>query len=497
MAEVRETPAFFHDLNLDQIVEAVTADWKEYDLLPFFYSSLTDVDAIQYRQEIVEDLEESSVLDAVRQFSERMLEMRNCLVKAGKLADYKHAMERWFLSAAEIYIDAVVHLWQSLGTDRVRSRGLTALRTYLIAYSNSAAFQEFSERARKLRTELSSIRYCVLLRNGGVTVSRHDGEPDYSCAVEEAFEKFRPVDAAKYQAPRAAPQEMNHIQAQVLDGLALLFPDVFRGLAEFHSLHRDYLDSTVVRFDREVQFYVAYLTYIDKLRRHGLSFSRPQISRQSKEIHCHGGFDLALARQLTERRMTVVPNDFHLSEKERILVVSGPNQGGKTTFARMFGQMHYLASLGCPVPGTDVRLFAFDRLFTHFERHEDIRNQRGKLQDDLVRLRHIFDAATADSLIVMNEMFSSTTIKDAVYLSTRLMDRISKLDALCAWVTFLDEFASFNEKTVSMVGTVDPANPAVRTYKIERKPADGLAYALAIALKHRVTYDCLIGRINV
>ena len=111
-----------------------------------------------------------------------------------------------------------------------------------------------------------------------------------------------------------------------------------------------------------------------------------------------------------------------------------------------------------------------------------------------MRIKAIMDNSTSRSIIIINEMLSSTTLKDAVTLGKRIVENIRKIDCLCLYVTFLDELATI-DGTVSMVSTIVPENPEERTYKIVKQPADGLAYAMALARKYRVTYEDIKRRI--
>lgn len=495
--EAVAAPDCFHDLNLDQVVAAIAAAWPGENLAPYFHAPLHDVACVHYRQAIFRDLEQAPIRQALLAFVERMRAMRAQREAIAKLF-YPREQQRALLEAANHYRMAVTTLASDLARLAPASGGLRALHAYLVATTSAQAFRGFDADAGEVLSALDGVRYTLVIHESSIVVRHGADEPEASAAIEETFARFRHDAVKDYRTRRRGRigvNGINHIEAQVLDRVALLHPQAFAALDGFCNRHAEFVDATVARCARELCFYLAWHAFVEPLRAAGLAFCQPQVDAGAKAVEAADAFDIALAAQRIDAGQAVVCNGFTLAGAERMLVVTGPNHGGKTTFARMFGQLHWLASLGCSVPGTRARLFLCDRLFTHFENEEHIETLRGKLQDDLYRIHRILAQATPRSLIVLNEIFASTTLDDALWLGRRIMARLAQLDAPVVCVTFLDELATFDEKTVSMVAGVDPRDPAIRTYKVTRRPPDGLAHALAVAEKHRVTHDWLLQRI--
>jgi len=496
-AEHPTVPDHFYDLNLDQVVARVVQAHPGSELESVFYLPLRNREEIAFRHEVFQDLDGTALFAEVVRFTARMRTVKGRLARSRR-ANYAHEQQRWHLDAALAYCDAVTALQRAFDAAGPRSRGLRAASDYLAAYVRSWSFSTLAGDSRQCSDALAGVTYCVHVEGGKVQVSPFRGEADCGPQVEEAFARFAPAAPGSAHGPGPQiddNQGLDHVEARVLDLVAKHYPEVFARLARFCEVHDEFLDSTVVGLDEEAYFYVAFLEHINRLRLAGLGFCYPQLVDSADQLSVSGAFDLALAGHLVQRGVPVVSNDLHFQPGEHVFVVTGPNQGGKTTFARMVGQLHYLASLGCPVPGTAVRVPLPDQIFTHFARRERPSELRGALEDDLVRARSALNAATARSIFIFNEIFTSTTSDDAACLGRRLLQEVVELEALCVYVTFVDELASLSEAVVSMVATVSPNDPSVRTYKLVRRPADGRAYAAALAEKYGLSYERLKERV--
>jgi DNA mismatch repair protein MutS len=486
--DAAEEPDCFGDLNLDQLVEVICAKHERAHLRPYFWTMLSTAEEVAYRQDTIRAVEQHrQVRASLVRFVAEAARVRQHLSLMGAV-HYALQRQRCLLDAARIYRDAVKALASDLKHLELPALAMKELVDYVDRYAASAVFKRLDADVQRTQDAMDSVEYLLTIYGSHIRVGRDNHLPDLGAAVADLFARFRdrgsPSDPVTYRGTAG----FGHIDALVLEKVADLFPDEFRLLVTFAEQHVHFSDLTVLRFAREAEFVLTVLEFKDRLAARGLPMCYPSL-HEANVMFTEDCYDAALAARMlsAEKSKKLVLNSMQLDGTEQIIVVTGPNQGGKTTLARTFGQLHYLAALGLPVPGTRARLMLADRVFAQFERQEDPAQGRGKLQDDLIRMRQILSEATARSVVVLNEVFSSTSTDDALALARRMVDQLLERGCLGLIVTFLDELASHDERIVSMVADIDPDDPTVRTFHLTRRPADGRAYAEAIAHKYRLT----------
>ena len=162
-----KAPAFFVDLNLNQIIDTITADRDIYDLQPFFYTPLYSEDAIQYRHEIMQEFANETLMASIKSFAEKMVLICWHLALSEKLI-YKNFKEGWFLEAAMLYCETINNLVNGLSMLDLKSRGFLSFREYLTNYAKSDVFTSLLTATQKLNTDLSTVKYNLHIN--GLTV---------------------------------------------------------------------------------------------------------------------------------------------------------------------------------------------------------------------------------------------------------------------------------------------------------------------------------------
>jgi hypothetical protein len=484
----------WRDLALDTLLDGAPAGSDRARLSEVWRDVPTDQATVAHRQDVLDDLERADVADALGRFTSAMDLAREHLATAARL---RHPPQRqaWVLAGVTGYSRAVHGLRDDLAAAHVRSAGLTATLSYLRDHLASEPQRTRHARAEALTHEIDELSLVLRIRQDRVVVAVDAGELDAAAQITRTFARFRQRTVATKAGGRARSAWLSHVEEAIIDRAALLHPDLFERLAAYAAENARPVDPAVEVFDADARAFLAYRAVIAPLRDAGLPFCRPTHG-PAGTLAVRGTFDLALADRLVGVGTRVVRNDVVLGPGERVIVVTGPNQGGKTTLGRTVGQLHLLAALGLTVPGSSARIAVPDRVVTLFERQEQVVDRVSMLERDLLRAATLLDRSTDRTVVVVNELFSSTATKDATVLGERVLRRLLAQRALTVYVTFIDELTALDPAVVSMVSTVDPADPATRTFRVVRKPADGRAYAIALATRYGLTRDQVRGRVR-
>jgi DNA mismatch repair ATPase MutS len=481
-------PEYFYDLNLDKIIEQIVAIKPKYNLKSYFFTTLNNLEDIEYRHKVLMDLENAKNFNIFDKFCSQFETVNDLLAKSQK-SFYKYEKQFCFLNAVNNYCNAIFYLQkESLELD-FKSQGLKAFINYLSNYTKKPDFINLSDAATELEEKLLSIKFDILIKDAAITIS-NDNVNDFEQDVIDTFLHLVGNIDKEYTSFKQST-DTNHIEYQILEKVEKLNPDIFMRFDGFFNQMQGFIDQTIETFVDQIQFYFAFLGYIKRFEKNNIKFSYPEFSKEI--IYIENACDIDLADEFIKNNKICVANDFNMQKDEKIAIITGPNQGGKTTFVRCIGQITHLSKLGLKVPATKAQIFLFDNVWSCFERQEQVQSLKSRLENDLIRIKKILDNTTSNSILILNEVFSSTTYDDALFLSKQVLKIILEKGCLCIWVTFMDELCK-TEKTASFVAAIDQSQN--RTFKIVRKPPDGLAYAMSIVSKYHLTKKDIDQRIK-
>ena len=189
----------------------------------------------------------------------------------------------------------------------------------------------------------------------------------------------------------------------------------------------------------ELAFYIGCLNLHDRLGEKGEPTCFPDPSDAADaQFSAIGLYDICLALSLTDR---VVGNDVGADGK-RLVMITGANQGGKSTLLRSVGLAQLMMQCGMFVPAEALRASVSRGVFTHFKREEDRTMEKGKLEEELNRMSGIAEIIGPDCLLLCNESFASTNEREGSEIARQVVGALTEAGVRVFYVTHLYDLAS-------------------------------------------------------
>ncbi len=482
-----DRPSFYLDLNINQIIDRIKVIWGE-DVSSMYYYLPADEECEEYRREVMKDVKMESLYPALREFVKDMKQYRES-VATKELVKLEIQKAAWHIKEILQYEDALQKLYAALQEAKVQSRGMTALFEYLQEYLQSEDFVKMTDKAKELQKMMNSFRFKLTYDNNLLIVSEEEIAGTYEAFLKESFGE--PEKAMK--SPFAEDPDLTVLEREVLTLLQRKRPEFFKESQAFYKKYREYVREELLLFAKEIVYYLSFYVFEQKMRTLGFAFTAPTVDK-TKNMYATGLYDLALACVNSAEQKEVVSNDMEYKENEMFLVVTGPNQGGKTTFARSLGQLVYFSKMGLDVPALSANVHTFSDILTHFSVEESVESGRGKLQEELMRLKPMMDVACTNAFVVINELFTTAANYDAVIMGQRVLQHFIGQDCRGIYVTHLKELTQAHEKVVSMRAMLDEQGR--QSHIIARKEAQDSASASIQVNKYRLTYEQLKERLS-
>ncbi len=485
-SDPEEISPFFQDLNLNQIIDKLALKWgknvkKYYRYFPF---TAEDLD---YRRGVYADVKKDVVYSALIEYTEDLAEVERLREEKDKVTSQLQKAV-WHIREVDAYCTAYEKLAKALEDAQITSGGLKEFLQILKDILENG-YLRIHEQTQKVIDEMKEIRFSITYDKDriGVTI----GELPEAGTYEELFEKDG-RKAKTFLNPFRNEPSLTELEYSCLEIISKKKPDFFKAIEKVSENTQDYEKDVLKRFEQEILFYISFNSFELDMKKEGMHFTTPETC-EDKPMQATGLYDLALALSSLYTEKKVVPNDFYYEKGDSFFVLTGPNQGGKTTFARSLGQLVYFTRMGLDVPADSANVPFFPNIQTHFSVEESIETGRGKLKEELIRLAPMMDDRQKGTFVIINELFTTAASYDAVIMGKKVLEHFIGLGCTGIYVTHLKELADCHEGIVSMRAMLDDRR--MQTFKIRRGDAEDTPSAENLVNKYRLTYEQLKERL--